>query len=95
MLAEERAMRNNEPPQTPLPGDGPTVKEYINSGMKNYFNMTQPKFGIKEYNCRNSKLEPSIFKIPNFAILKAPGTKDHFTDLAAKLTINNPSAKYG
>ena len=61
----------------------PTTKEMIVVGMKNSFNMTSPKFGIKEYACRDTmNLEP-YYKIPNMAVNKKKGGKDHAFDLYA------------
>jgi hypothetical protein len=55
----------------------------IESNMKNFFNKTRPKFGLKNYSVADTTLKDAMFKIKSIAINKKDG-KDSFTDIYTK-----------
>lgn len=40
-----------------------SVYEFISVGMKNTFNLTQPKFGVKGYEIQDSSMKDKLYKI--------------------------------
>jgi|TARA_B110000305_G_C19401386_1_gene620361 hypothetical protein len=73
----------------------PAIDEMITNGMKNTFNLTKPKFGIKSYNVQDSYLKDEYYKIDGVAVHKLPKNEnDAFTDKHVKLTSWVPPAKY-
>ena len=67
------------------------VTEFVRNGMKTTFNLSNPKYGLKNYTVRTSKMDDS--RIDSHAINKLDKA-DHYTDLAAAKTKNFPPAKY-
>ena len=45
----------------------------IYTGMRTAFNMTNPKFGVKHYACRDTMNKEPYYKIPNMAVNKKKG----------------------
>jgi hypothetical protein len=70
-----------------------TMSEMLMSNMKNYFNKTRPKFGIKNYEMKDNMHKEPYFQISKIAINKKD-KPDGVFDQYIKLKSFVPPAKY-